>query len=156
MKTFTPHVADVERKWYLIDATGCVLGRLAAQVAHILRGKEKPIYSPHIDTGDHVVIINAKNILFTGRKKENKIYYHYTGYPGGLKQVKLKTLLEEKPEKPLMLAIKGMLPHNKLGRAMLKKVRIYAGSEHPHKAQELQSLKGSRVQEVKRSRGRGE
>ena len=140
MKTFSPHAADIERKWYLIDAAGKVAGRLAAQVAHILRGKEKPIYSPHLDTGDYVVIINAKDVLFTGRKQDNKIYYRHTGYPGGLKQVKLKALLEKKPEQPLMLAIKGMLPHNKLGRAMLKKVRIYAGSEHPHQAQELQTL----------------
>ncbi len=137
MKTFSPHAGDIERKWYLIDASGRVAGRLAARVAHILRGKEKPIYSPHLDTGDHVVIINVKDVLWTGRKQEKKIYYRHTGYPGGLKQVKLKTLLEKKPEKTLMLAIKGMLPHNKLGRAMLKKVRIYASSEHPHQAQKL-------------------
>lgn len=141
MKTFSPHAADIKRKWYLIDATGKVAGRLAAQVAHLLRGKEKPIYSPHLDTGDYVVIINAKDVFFTGRKRENKIYYRHTGYPGGLRQIKLKALLEKKPEQPLMIAIKGMLPHNKLGRAMLKKVRVYAGPEHSHQAQELQILK---------------
>jgi large subunit ribosomal protein L13 len=140
MKTFSPRAGDIEKKWYLIDASGRVAGRLAVQVAGILRGKEKPTYSPHLDTGDHVVIINAKDVLFTGRKKEKKIYYRHTGYPGGLKQVKLETMLEKKPEKTLMLAIKGMLPCNKLGRAMLKKVRIYAGCEHPHEAQKLQSL----------------
>ena len=141
MKTFSPHSADIERKWYLIDATGRVAGKLAAQIVHILQGKGKPIYSPHLDTGDYVVVINARDVRFTGRKQENKVYYRHTGYPGGLKEVKLKALLERKPEQPLMLAIKGMLPRNKLGRAMLKRVRIYEGSEHPHQAQKLILLK---------------
>ncbi|MCD5401653.1 50S ribosomal protein L13, partial [candidate division NPL-UPA2 bacterium] len=130
-----------KRKWVLIDARGEVLGRLASQVASILRGKNKPIYTPHLDTGDEVIIINARDVLVTGKKREQKTYYHHTGYPGGLKSVKFEALFKKKPEKVLIMAIKGMLPHNKLGRAMLKKLRVYAGAEHPHQAQNPQIMK---------------
>jgi len=135
VRTFTPKAEDIQRKWVLIDARGKILGRLASQVAGILRGKDKPIYTPHADTGDEVIIINAQDVLVTGKKREQKVYYRHTGYPGGLKSVKFATMFEKEPGKVLTIAVKGMLPHNKLGRAMLKKLRVYAGSEHPHQAQ---------------------
>lgn len=141
MKTFTPKKETIKRKWVLVDAQGKVLGRLASQIAGILRGKNKPVYTPHLDTGDEVIIINAREVLVTGKKREQKIYYHHSGYPGGLKSVKFATLFEKKPERVLTKAIKGMLPHNKLGKAMLKKLRVYAGAEHPHQAQNPQILK---------------
>lgn len=141
MKTFTPKKEAIKRKWVLVDAQGEVLGRLASQVAGILRGKNKPVYTPHLDTGDEVIIINAREVLVTGKKREQKIYYHHSGYPGGLKSVNFSTLFEKKPERVLTKAVKGMLPHNKLGRAMLKKLRVYAGAEHPHQAQNPQILK---------------
>lgn len=135
MKTFTPKREEIKRKWILIDARGKVLGRLASQVASILRGKNKTIFTPHLDTGNEVIIINARDVLVTGKKREQKAYYHHTGYPGGLKSVKFETLFKKEPEKVLTTAIRGMLPHNKLGRAMLKKLRVYAGPKHPHQAQ---------------------
>ncbi|NLN07000.1 MAG: 50S ribosomal protein L13 [Firmicutes bacterium] len=134
--TYMPQKGRIERKWYVIDAAGKPLGRLATEVARILRGKHKPIYTPHLDTGDHVIVINADQVVLTGKKAEQKFHYRHSGYPGGLKKVSYGTLLETKPERAVMLAVKGMLPHNRLGRAMLKKVRIYAGSEHPHAAQQ--------------------
>jgi len=140
VKTFTPKKEEIERKWLLIDAQGKILGRLASQVAAILRGKNKPIYSPHLDTGDEVIIINAREVLVTGKKREQKIYYHHSGYPGGLKSVKFETLFKNNPEKVLTTAIRGMLPHNKLGRAMIKKLRVYAGPEHPHRAQNPEAM----------------
>lgn len=128
--------SDVERKWYVADAEGKVLGRFASEVARMLRGKHKPIYTPHIDTGDHVVIVNAGKIRVTGNNKlEDKVYTSYSGYPGGLKTRSLKRLLETRPEFVLEHAIKGMLPRNRLGRKMMKKVRIYVGAEHPHQSQ---------------------
>ena len=135
MKTIFVKQKDVEKKWYIVDAAHKKLGRVATKVASILRGKHKPIYSPHMDTGDEVIVINAKDILVTGKKPEQKHYYRHTGYPGGTKFVRFDTLFKKEPEKVLTTAIKGMLPHNKLGRAMLKKLRVYAGSEHPHQAQ---------------------
>ena len=136
MKTLTPKRDDVDRKWYVADAEGKVLGRFASEVAGILKGKHKPIYTPHLDTGDHVVVINADKIRITGNNKlEEKVYTRYSGYPGGLKTKTLKEMLESKPEFVVEHAIMGMLPHNKLGRKMIKKVRIYAGPEHPHRAQ---------------------
>ena len=123
-----------------LDAQGKVLGRLASQVAGILRGKNKTIFTPHSDTGDEVIIINARDVLVTGKKREQKVYYHHSGYPGGLKSVKFETLFKKKPEKVLTTAIRGMLPHNKLGRAMFKKLRVYAGPEHPHQAQKPKIL----------------
>lgn len=134
--TYMPKAGEVERKWYIVDATGKPLGRLASEVARILRGKHKPIYAPHVDTGDHVIVINAEKVVLTGKKREQKFHYHHSGYPGGLKKVSYNTLLATKPERAVMLAVKGMLPHNRLGRKMLKKLRVYAGSEHPHAAQQ--------------------
>lgn len=135
MRTFSAKKEEVERKWYLVDAEGKVLGRLSSEVAKILRGKHRPIFTPHVDTGDHVIIINASKVVLTGKKLENKVYYRYSGYPGGLKSVTAKKLMQTKPERLLWLAIKGMLPKNKLGRAMLKKVKIYSGPTHNHQAQ---------------------
>jgi large subunit ribosomal protein L13 len=133
--TYMPKAEDIERKWYILDAAGKPLGRLATEAARILRGKHKPIYTPHLDTGDHVIIINASKVTLTGNKAEQKYHYRHSGYPGGLKKVSYGTLIATKPERAVMLAVKGMLPHNRLGRAMLKKMRVYAGSEHPHEAQ---------------------
>ena len=135
MKTYMAKPAEVERKWYIIDASGQTLGRLASEVAAILRGKHKAIYTPHIDTGDYVIIINAEHIQLTGNKLMDKKYRYHTGYIGNLKEVDYKTLLERKPEKAIELAVQGMLPHNRLGRAMAKKLKVYRGSEHPHQAQ---------------------
>lgn len=135
MKTYMAKPAEVERKWYIIDASGQTLGRLASEVAAILRGKHKAIYTPHIDTGDYVIIINAENIQLTGNKLMDKKYRYHTGYIGNLKEVDYKTLLERKPEKAIELAVQGMLPHNRLGRSMAKKLKVYRGSEHPHQAQ---------------------
>jgi large subunit ribosomal protein L13 len=137
--TFMPKEGQIERKWYVIDATGRPLGRLASEVARILRGKHKPIYTPSVDTGDHVVIINAEKLVLTGKKAEQKFHYRHSGYPGGLKKVSYGTLLETKPERVVMLAVKGMLPHNPLGRAMFRKIHIYAGAVHPHEAQQPES-----------------
>ncbi len=135
MKTFQGNPDNVEMKWYLVDAEGKTLGRLATQVASIIRGKNKPTFTPYADTGDFVVIVNADKIHVTGNKLNNKIYYRHSGYPGGIKQKTLKQMLETKPAEVLRLAIWGMLPHNKLGRKLMGKVKIYAGPEHPHAAQ---------------------
>lgn len=140
MKTITPKAKDIERKWFVVDADGKILGRLASKVAHILRGKHKPMYSPHLDLGDHVIIINANKIRVTGKKVQQKFYYRHTGYPGGLRSKSLSVLLKEKPEWILEHAIKGMLPHNRLGRKMFKKLRVYAEDQHPHKAQNPEIL----------------
>lgn len=136
MKTWTPKQGEVERKWFVIDAKDKVLGRVAAESARILRGKHKPQYTPHADTGDFVIIINASQIRLTGKKLEQKTYYRYSGYPGGLKSIRADKLLKEKPEKMFRLAVKGMLPKNTLGRAQLSKLKIYAGETHPHAAQQ--------------------
>jgi len=135
LKTFQGNPDNVEMKWYLVDAEGQTLGRLASQVASIVRGKNKPTFTPHADTGDFVIIINAEKIHTTGNKLNGKIYYRHTGYAGGLKQRTLKQMLDSKPEEVLRLAIWGMLPHNKLGRKLINKVKIYAGPEHLHAAQ---------------------
>ncbi len=140
MGTYAVKQTDIQRKWYLVDAQGQVLGRLASRVAQILRGKHKPLYSPHLDVGDHVVVINAEKIRVTGKKFSQKQYYYHTGYPGGLRSVPFSKCLSEKPTRVLEKAIKGMLPHNKLGRKMFGKLRVYAGPEHPHRAQQLESL----------------
>jgi len=134
-KTYMAKPGAVDRKWYLIDAEGKTVGRLASEVASILRGKHKPEFTPHIDTGDFVIIINAEKVVFTGKKLQNKIYYRHSLYPGGLKQTSAAQLLATKPERVLFGAIKGMLPHNTLGREQLTKLRVYAGTEHPHAAQ---------------------
>lgn len=135
MKSFMAKTNEVERKWYVIDAEDKVLGRLATEVATILSGKNKPIYTPHVDTGDYVIIINAEKIKLTGKKLEQKNYTYHTGHPGGLKQVPYKNLIESKPEKIIELAVKGMLPKSSLGRNMIKKLKVYSGPEHKHEAQ---------------------
>ncbi len=140
MKTYSARKEDVARDWYLVNADGKALGRLAAEIAKRLRGKHKPVYTPHIDTGDFIVVVNADKVALTGKKLTDKIYYHHTGYPGGLKSVTAGKMLEEKPEDLLLGAVKGMLPKNSLGRQMLKKLKVYRGDRHPHKAQMLKPL----------------
>jgi large subunit ribosomal protein L13 len=140
MKTLSAKKDDVERKWYLVDAEGQVLGRLASHLARILRGKLKPIYTPHVDTGDFVVVVNADKIRLTGKKSDKKVYFWHTGYPGGIKDISAKDLLAKKPERVLKHAVKGMLPKNPLGRKMFKKLKVYAGPDHPHQAQEPELL----------------
>ena len=135
MKTFSPKAKDIEREWWVIDAADKALGRLAAQVANLLMGKHKPIYAPHIDTGDYVVVINAAKVKVTGKKAEQKIYYRHSGYPGGLKSPSFKEVFSRKPARVVELAVKGMLPNNRLGRTMFKKLKVYPGNEHPHQAQ---------------------
>lgn len=132
---------SVERKWYVVDATGMVLGRLASEVAKVLRGKNKPIYTPNVDTGDYVIVINCSKVVLTGNKLEDKYSYHHTGHPGGLKSIQYKKLMEEKPEEAVMKAVKGMLPKNTLGRKMVKKLKVYAGAEHKQEAQQPVELK---------------
>ncbi len=141
MKTFVAKPANIERKWYLADAKDQRLGRLATRVADMLRGKNKPEYTPNIDTGDFVIVINAERIAVTGRKRENKIYYRHTGYPGGLKQRTLAEMMEKKPEEVIRLAVKGMMPKNRLARAQLKKLKVFAGPGHNHEAQKPEELK---------------
>jgi len=140
MKTFMAKAEEVSRKWYLIDAEGKPLGRLASEVAKILRGKNKPTYTPHIDTGDHVIVLNAAKVVLTGNKLDQKIYRHYSGWIGGMKEVKYSQLMEKTPEKAVELAVKGMLPHNILGRAMFRKLKVYKGAEHEHQAQKPEIL----------------
>ena len=139
-KTFTPRAGDIERQWFVVDAEGKTLCRLASQIAHVLRGKHKPTYSPHMDLGDHIVVINAEKIRVTGRKAEQKVYYRHTGYPGGLRTTTYEDMLGKHPERILRIAVKGMLPNNILGRQMFKKLRVYAGPEHEHAAQQPQAL----------------
>ncbi len=134
-KTYSAKKGEIKRKWYIIDAKGEILGKVAVKAATILRGKHKPIYTPHIDTGDYVIVINASQVVLTGKKLEQKYYRRHSGYPGGLKSIRYDRLLKEKPKKVIELAIRGMLPKTKLGRAMLKKLRVYKGSEHSHEAQ---------------------
>lgn len=141
MKTYMAKPAEVERKWYVVDATDMVLGRLASQVAMVLRGKNKPTFTPNVDTGDYVIIINADKVRLTGKKLEKKYYRYHTGYIGGLKEVQYKKLMAEKPEFVVYKAVKGMLPKNAIGRAMIKKLHVYAGNEHNHQAQQPVELK---------------
>ena len=140
MKTFMPKAADITRKWYVVDAEGLALGRVASQVANILRGKHKPIYTPNVDTGDFVIVLNASKVVLTGKKLDQKIYYKHSGYVGGLKETKYRKLLAEKPEEALRHAVVGMLPKGPLGRQMAKKLKIYAGAEHEHAAQQPEKL----------------
>jgi large subunit ribosomal protein L13 len=140
MKTFIAKEQEIDKKWYLVDAENRILGRLASQIAIRLRGKHKPVFTPHTDTGDFVVVINADKIALTGSKWDNKMYYRHSGYFGGLKQISVRKLLEKKPTEVLRLAVKRMLPKNSLGRSQLKKLKIYAGSDHPHKAQKPERL----------------
>lgn len=140
MKTFSAKPHEVKREWFVIDATDKVLGRLSTEIARRLKGKHKPEYTPHVDTGDHIVIINAEKVAVTGNKEEAKMYYHHTGFPGGIKETNLRKLREKAPEEIIKKAVKGMLPHNPLGRAMLKKLHVYAGAEHKHQAQQPKTL----------------
>ena len=141
MKTYMANPTDIERKWYVVDATGYTLGRLSSEIAKVLRGKNKPTFTPHVDTGDYVIVTNADQIKVTGKKLDQKIYYHHSDYVGGMKETDLKTMLEKKPEKVIELAVKGMLPKGPLGRKMYKKLFVYAGAEHPHAAQQPEELK---------------
>ena len=141
MKTFVAKPADVKREWFVVDAAEQTLGRLATEVARHLRGKHKPEFTPHVDTGDYIVVINADKVKVTGNKSSDKMYYRHTGYPGGLKSISFEKLIDHKPEMVIETAVKGMLPKNPLGRAMFKKMKVYAGSEHPHTAQQPQELK---------------
>ncbi len=141
MKTYTPKPRHIERRWYVIDAGGAVLGRLASEVAQILKGKHKPIYAPHADTGDHVIVINAGAVQLTGGKENTKVAYRHSGYPGGLTETKYARLMAERPVFVVEKAIRGMLPKNSLGRAMAKKLQVYEGAEHPHQAQKPEPLK---------------
>ncbi|MFO8059290.1 MAG: 50S ribosomal protein L13 [Bacillota bacterium] len=139
-KTFMAKESEIERQWWLVDAAGIPLGRLASRVAHILRGKHKPIFTPHVDAGDHVVVINADKVILTGRKAEQKMYYRHSGYPGGLRATPYGELLAKRPEFMVERAVRGMLPKNKLGRRMGRKLKVYAGREHPHQAQKPKEL----------------
>lgn len=141
MKTFSAKPETVKRDWFVVDANGLTLGRLATEVASRLRGKHKPEYTPHVDTGDFIVVVNADKIVVTGKKAQVKTYYHHTGFPGGIRGVTYDKLVAAKPEKPLEIAVRGMLPKGPLGRAMLSKLKVYGGSEHPHTAQQPQELK---------------
>jgi len=141
MRTWTVRPGDIERKWYVVDATDLVLGRMASEIARILRGKHRPQYTPHADCGDHVIVINAEKVRVTGKKETDKVYYHHTGYVGGLKSITLGKQREKHPERIVTHAVKGMMPKGPLGRAMLKKLKVYAGGEHPHAAQKPVALK---------------
>ena len=140
MKTFMAKPNEIKRKWYVIDAEGKALGRLASEVAKILRGKNKPEFTPHVDTGDHVIILNAAKVVLTGKKLDQKLYRHHSLHPGGLKEIKYRQFMAAKPEKAVELAVKGMLPKNSLGRAMFKKLKVYKGGEHQHQAQQPEKL----------------
>jgi large subunit ribosomal protein L13 len=139
-KTFVAKPADIERVWYVVDATDLTLGRLATQIASVLRGKHKPEYTPHEDVGDFVVVVNAEKVQVTGRKLDQKQYYHHTGYPGGIKSITLRKQLQKHPERVIEHAVRGMLPHGPLGRRQFKKLKVYAGPEHPHQAQSPKPL----------------
>ena len=136
MKTFVTKPAEVDRKWYVVDADGQTLGRLATKLAETLRGKHKTIYSPSVDCGDYVIVINAEKIAVTGNRMDDKMYHRHSGYPGGLREMTLRQQLEKHPTRPIEIAVRGMLPKNRLGRKMIKKLKVYAGSEHPHQAQQ--------------------
>ena len=140
MKTYMANPDKIERKWYVVDAEGQTLGRLAAEVAKVLRGKNKPEFTPHIDTGDNVIVINAEKIKVTGKKLDQKVYYHHSDYVGGMKETTLREMMAKKPEQVIELAVKGMLPKGPLGRSMIKKLHVYAGAEHAHQAQKPEVL----------------
>ncbi|MGI6211450.1 MAG: 50S ribosomal protein L13 [Anaerovoracaceae bacterium] len=140
MKSYIAKPHEVERKWYVVDADGKNLGRLASQIASVLRGKNKPTYTPHVDCGDYVIVINAEKVAVTGKKMKDKLYVTYSGYPGGKKEIPLKEMLEKKPEEVIRHAVKGMLPEGRLGRQMFKKLKVYAGPEHKHEAQKPEPL----------------
>lgn len=136
MRTYTPKPEDIKREWFVIDATGMTLGRLATQIATVLKGKHKPIYAPHMDTGDFVIVVNAHKVRVTGRKLDQKFYYRHSGYPGGLSEISLRDQLNRHPDRVIRFAVRGMLPKNRLGRQMIKKLKVYATPGHPHEAQQ--------------------
>ena len=140
MNSFMANPDKIERKWYVVDAEGCTLGRLASEVASVLRGKNKPVFTPHVDTGDYVIVINAEKIKVTGKKLDQKVYYHHSDYVGGMKETTLREMMAKKPEQVIELAVKGMLPKGPLGRTMIKKLHVYAGAEHAHQAQKPEVL----------------
>jgi large subunit ribosomal protein L13 len=140
VKTYTARAEDIEREWFLVDAEDKTLGRLASEIAQVLRGKHKPIYTPHLDCGDYVIVVNADKVRVTGRKLDQKMYYRHSGYPGGIKSITLRNQLQKHPERVLQAAVRGMLPRNRLGRKMLKKLKVYAGDSHPHQAQQPKVL----------------
>ena len=140
MKTYTPKASEIQREWHVVDAEGMILGRLATEVARVLRGKHKPIFAPHIDTGDHVIIVNAAKVVLTSGKADKKDVHRHSGYPGGLKSTTYAKLMDTKPEEAVRQSIKGMLPKGPLGRSMIRKLKVYAGPEHPHTAQNPQTL----------------
>jgi len=140
MKTHSTKPSEIRREWYLVDAEDKTLGRLASEIAKVLRGKNKPIYAPHLDTGDYVIVINAEKVHVTGRKLDQKIYYRHSGYPGGLTSISLREQLKRHPTRVIRSAVWGMLPHNRLGRAVMKKLKVYAGDSHPHQAQQPEAL----------------
>jgi large subunit ribosomal protein L13 len=140
MKTYTVKAGEIRRKWYVVDAQDLVLGRLASEVAQILRGKKNPTYSPHMDVGDNVIIVNSDKVKLTGNKQEQKIYYRHSGYPGGLREIPYSDLMKNKSDFVVQKAVRGMLPHNRLGRQMLKKLHVYKGASHPHQAQQPEQL----------------
>ncbi|MDI3339756.1 MAG: 50S ribosomal protein L13 [Sphaerobacter sp.] len=141
MKTYTPKASEIERRWYIVDAEGKTLGRLASQVATILRGKHKPTFATHMDTGDFVIVVNAAKVKVTGKKEREKIYYRHSGYPGGFKQTRFEELIAKHPTRPVERAVRNMLPKNALGEAMFKKLKVYAGPDHPHQAQRPTELR---------------
>lgn len=141
MKTYMPKVSEIDRKWYVVDLKGAVLGRAAVRIADILRGKGKTFYTPHLDCGDHVIVINARHVVVTGRKADDLKYYRYTGYPGGLRTRTFKEMIEKSPERLVERTIRGMIPHNRLGRKVFKKLHVYADDHHPHRAQKPELLK---------------
>ena len=140
MKTYVPKLSEIERRWWVVDAEGKVLGRLASEIAQVLRGKHKPMFTPHLDTGDYVVVVNADKVRLTGNKPENKAYFRHSGYMGGEKFIPFKEMLAKHPDRVIDLAVKGMLPKNNLGRLMRRKLKVYAGPEHPHEAQQPERL----------------
>ena len=140
MKTYTVRKGDIKREWYVVDAQGKTLGRLASEIAKILRGKHKPIYVPHLDCGDYVIVVNAEKVRVTGKKLDQKFYYRHSGYPGGLTSISLRNQLQKHPTRVMEAAVRGMLPKNRLGRAMIKKLKVYAGDSHPHQAQQPKAL----------------
>jgi large subunit ribosomal protein L13 len=145
VRTYTPKPGEVERRWHVVDATDVVLGRLASHVATLLRGKHKAVFAPHVDTGDFVIVINAGKVALTGAKREQKLEYRHSGYPGGLRETSYAELLEKNPRRAVEKAVRGMLPHNKLGRQQIKKLKVYAGPEHPHSAQQPEPFQITQV-----------
>ena len=145
MRTYSPKPGEIERRWHVIDASDVVLGRLASHAANLLRGKHKPTFAPHVDTGDFVIVVNAGKVALTGNKRQTKVAYRHSGYPGGLKTIRYEELLAKRPERAIEIAVKGMLPHNRLGRQLIRKLKVYAGPEHPHQAQQAKPFEITQI-----------